>query len=151
MKKNKTPGYDGFPIEFYIVFWPDVSDMLVDSYNYSLENGLLSLSQRNGIITLIPKKDKDPLEIKNYRPISLLTTDYKIIAKTFANRMKDFLNDLIHLDQSGFSKGRNIGNNVRLLLDLIDYADCNNISGAVVLLDIEKAFDGVHHDFYWKF
>ena len=147
MKKNKTPGYDGFPIEFYIVFWPDVSDMLVDSYNYSLENGLLSLSQRNGIITLIPKKDKDPLEIKNYKPISLLTTDYKIISKTFANRMKDFLNDLIHLDQSGFLKGRNIGNNVRLLLDLIDYADCNNISGAIVLLDIEKAFDSVHHDF----
>ena len=64
MKKNKTPGYDGFPIEFYIVFWPDVSDMLVDSNNYSLENSLLSLSQRNGIITLIPNKDKDPFEIK---------------------------------------------------------------------------------------
>ena len=61
--------------------------------------------------------------------------------------MKDFLNDLIHLDQSGFLKGRNIGNNVRLLLDLIDYADWNNISGTIVLLDIEKAFDSVHHDF----
>ena len=61
--------------------------------------------------------------------------------------MKDFLNDRIHLDQSGFLKGRNIGNNVRLLLDLIDYADCNNISGAIVLLDIEKAFDSVHRDF----
>ena len=62
--------------------------------------------------------------------------------------MKDFLNDLIHLDQSGFLKGRNIGNNVRLLLDLIDYADWNKISGAMVLLDIEKAFDSVRHDFY---
>ena len=77
----------------------------------------------------------------------MLTTDYKVIAKTFANCMKDFLNDLIHQDQSGFLKGRNIGNNVRLLLDLIDYADCNNISGAIVLLDIGKAFDSAHPDF----
>ena len=85
IKTNKTPGYDGLPIEFYIVFWPDVCDMLIDSYNFSLQNGLMSLSQRNGVITLIPKKDKDPLCIKNYRPITLLTVDYKILAKCLAN------------------------------------------------------------------
>ena len=56
MKLNKTPGFDGFPV-FFIVFWQDVSDMLVDSYNFSLENGLLPLSQRSGIITLLSKKD----------------------------------------------------------------------------------------------
>ena len=58
MKLNKTPGFDGFPVEFFIVFWQDVSDMLVDSYNFSLENGLLPLSQRSGIITLLSKKIK---------------------------------------------------------------------------------------------
>ena len=82
MNHNKSPGYDGIPVEFYIVFWNDISDMLLDSLNYSFENGRLSLSQRNGIITLLPKKDRDLLEIQNYRPISLLTVDYKIIAES---------------------------------------------------------------------
>ena len=75
MKLNKTPGFDGLPIEFYIVFWPDICDMLMNSFNFSLQNGAMSISQRNGIITLLPKKDKDPLCIKNYRPITLLTVD----------------------------------------------------------------------------
>ena len=111
MKLNKTPGFDGFPVEFFIVFWQDVSDMLVDSYNFSLENGLLPLSQRSGIITLLSKKDKDPLLVKNYRPITLLTVDYKIIAKTLANRLRLCIDDLIHPDQSEFVKGKNIGDN----------------------------------------
>ena len=147
MKMNKTPGFDGLPVEFYIVFWPDICDMMLSSFNFSLQNGMLSSSQRNGIITLLPKKDKDPLQIKNYRPITLLTTDYKILAKCFANRLKRCLHELIHPDQSGFMKGRNIGNNVRLLLDIIEYSDMNNIPGAVLLLDIEKAFDSVSHNF----
>ena len=46
MKKNKTPGYDGFPVEFYIVFWPDISDMLINSYKYSIDNGLMSASSK---------------------------------------------------------------------------------------------------------
>jgi len=150
MNHNKSPGFDGLPVEFYIVFWNDINDMLIDSYNYSFENGHLSLSQRNGIITLLPKKDKDLMEIKNYRPISLLTVDYKIIAKTMANRLKACIGNLIHFDQSGFLKGRNIGNNIRLLLDIIDFTEHNNLPAAVVLLDIQKAFDSVSHEFLFK-
>ena len=150
MKLNKTPGFDGFPVEFFIVFWQDVSDMLVDSYNFSLENGLLPLSQRSGIITLLSKKDKDPLLVKNYRPITLLTVDYKIIAKTLANRLRLCIDDLIHPDQSEFVKGRNIGDNIRLIMDVIDYTENNNISGAILLLDIEKAFDTVCHNFLFE-
>ena len=78
---NRSPGYDGLPAEFYIVFFNDIYDMLLDCYHYSFEQGFMSSSQRNGVITLLPKKDKDPLFIKNHRPISLLNTDYKIIAK----------------------------------------------------------------------
>ena len=119
MKQNKTPGFDGFPVEFFILFWQDVSDRLIDSYNFSLKNGLLPLSQRNGIITLLSKKDKDPLLVRNYRPITLLTVDYKIIAKTLANRLRLCINDIIHSDQSGFIKGRNIGDNIRLIWILL--------------------------------
>ena len=147
MKMNKTPGFDGLPAEFYLVFWNDICDMLIDSFNFSLLNGSMSLSQRNGIITLLPKKDRDPLLVKNYRPITLLSTDYKILAKCIATRLKRCLHLVINSDQSGFMKGRNIGHNIRLILDIIEYSDFNNIPGAILLLDIEKAFDSVSHNF----
>ena len=70
---NKTPGFDGIPVEFYIVFWPDIGDMLMNSFNFSLQNGILSPSQRNGIITLLPKKDKDPPP-----PHKILSSNYII-------------------------------------------------------------------------
>ena len=121
IEHNKSPGLDGLPVEFYIVFWKDISDMLLDSFNFSLQNGLMSSSQRNGVITLIPKKDRDTSYINFFRPISLLTVDYKLLAKTLANRLKKCLSVLIHPDQSGFLKGRNIGNNIRLIIDIIEY------------------------------
>ena len=102
MKHNKSPGYDGLPSEFYVVFWNDISDLLLNSYNFSLQNGLMSFSQRNGIITLIPKKDKDVLFLKNYRPISLLTVDYKMLAKTLANRLKNVCCNLSTPTSLGF-------------------------------------------------
>ena len=64
-----------------------------------------------------------------------------------ANRLKRFLSGLIDPDQSGFLKGRNIGSNVRLIMDVIEYTECNETPGAILLLDIEKAFDSVNHDF----
>ena len=78
----------------------------------------------------------------------MLTVDYKIIAKTMANRLKNCIDSVIHPDQSGFLKGRNIGNNVRLLLDVIEYTDFNKLPAAVLLLDIEKAFDSVSREFF---
>ena len=141
MKMNKTPGFDGLPAEFYVFFWIDICDLLINYFNFSLKNGSMSSSQRNGIITLFPKKDKDSLLIRNYRPITLLTTDYKILAKCLANRLKRCLHTLIHTDQSGFMKGRNIGHNIRFLLDIIEYTELNDIPGTILLIDIEKAFD----------
>ena len=111
---------------------------------------MLSPSQRNGIITLLPKKERDPNFVKNYRPISLLTADYKLIAKTMANRLKQVLSDLIHEDQNGFLKGRNIGCNIRNIIDLIEFADTRDIPGSIVLLDFEKAFDSVEHEFLFE-
>ena len=65
MKQNKPTGYDGFPVEFYVVLWSNISDFLFNTYTFSTENRFMSMSQRNDIITLIPKKDKDCMYI-NY-------------------------------------------------------------------------------------
>ena len=88
MNSAKRPGTDGFPCEFYKIFWNDVSDILVSSFNYSYETGTLSVSQRRGIVKLIPKKDADLSLIKNWRPLTLLNCDYKIATKAIANRIK---------------------------------------------------------------
>ena len=89
-----------------------------------------------------------PTSVKNYRPISLLTTDYKPIAKMMANRLKLVFGGLINEDQNDFTKGRNIGCNIHTIIDLIGYSDY--IPGSIVLLDIEKAFDSVEHGFLFE-
>ena len=74
-ESNKSPGSDGFPAEFYKVFWNDISVLIVNSINCSFQKGQLSVTQRQGIIALLPKKDKNPLFLKNWRPITLLNCD----------------------------------------------------------------------------
>ena len=105
-KNNKSPGTDGLPIEFYKVFWNEIKDLLINSINFAYENGNLSISQRQGLITLLPKKDKDPLNLKNWRPISLLNTDSKIVTKCLSHRMRRVLPKIIEQDQTGFLHNR---------------------------------------------
>ena len=78
MESGKSPGTDGLPAEFYKVFWKDVSPFLIRCLNKSHQKGKLALTQRRGVISLIPKKDKALQELKNWRPITLLNCDYKI-------------------------------------------------------------------------
>ena len=110
----------------------------------------LSVTQRRGIIKLIPKKDAEPYLIKNWRPISLLNCDYKIAAKAIANRFKHVLPNLIDNDQTGFLKGRFIGENIRLVDGVIKHAAAKNIPGLLLFLDFEKAFDTVEWSFIQK-
>ena len=99
------------------------------------------MSQRKGIIKLIPKKDAELNQVKNWRPITLLNCDYKIAAKAIANRVKKALPKLINNDQTGFMK------NIRLIDGIIKFAATKNIPGLLPFLDFEKAFDsemGLH-------
>ena len=95
VEPDKSPGTDGLPADFYKVFWNDLSDYLVSSLNYALRKGQLSVTQRRGIIKLIPKKDEEPDLIKNWRPITLLKCDYRMAAKRIANRLKNVIPKLI--------------------------------------------------------
>ncbi len=101
----------------------------------------LHISARRGIINLIPKKFKDLNFIKNWRPITLLNCDYKILAKTLATRLKIQLEKLISKDQSGFLRGRFIGENIKLILDMLDYTEAENIPALLISIDYEKCFD----------
>ena len=143
LKNGKTPGIDGFQAEFYKFFWIDIKQTVLSSLNYALVKNELSLDQRRGLISLIPKKDKDRLFVKNWRPITLLTTDYKLIAKCLALRMVKVIDKIISHDQTGYIKGRYIGENIRTIHDMITYLNKHKRSGMLLLIDFEKAFDTV--------
>ena len=150
MEPEKTPGTDGLPAEFYKVFWRDISSTLIDALNDAYETGQLSITQRRGVIKLIPKKDAEPYFIKNWRPLTLLNCDYKIAAKAIAGRLKIFLPNVINSDQTGFIKGRFIGENIRLLQSIICYAKEKNMPGLLLFLDFEKGFDTIERTFIKK-
>ena len=94
---------------------------MVSSFNHAFRSGTLSISQRRGIISLIPKKNKDKTLLDNLRPISLLNVDYKILTKTLAKRLEKVLPTIINPDQTGYVKDRFIGENVRLINDNVFY------------------------------
>ena len=147
MKNNKSPGTDGFTAEFYKFFWVNLGDFLVRSYNDSFYEGKLSISRRQSIITCIPKPGKPRDVLKNWRPISLLNLDYKILSTILANRVKKHLKVIISDSQKGYVKGRYIGECTRTILDLINETDEKNIPGLLLLLDFEKAFDSIEWNF----
>ena len=121
--------------------------MYVNCINFCIQKGQLTLGQRRGLITLIPKKDKNRIFLKNWRPITLLNSDYKILAKALANRLCTFLPDIISEDQTGYIKGRFIGCNIRLVEDIMQYVELNKLPGIILTIDFEKAFDSICHTF----
>ncbi len=111
------------------------------SLNTAFEVGQLSISQRRGVITLIPKDYSDLVDLQNWRPITLLNTDYKIASKALATWIERILPKLIHPDQTGFMKGRYIGENLRLISDVMEYTKMEELTGVLVSVDFKKAFD----------
>ena len=146
-KNGKSPGSDGFSFEFYKVFFSDLSWYLLRSLNFGYEMGKLSVTQQYGIITLLPKGDKARQFLKNWRPISLLNVAYKLASSCIAERLKKCLSSIVHEQQKGFLQGRYIGENIRLMYDLLNYTEKSNIPGMFLLIDFETAFDSVSHDF----
>ena len=150
MKSNKTPGIDGFPSEFFKVFWSRIKIFVLKAINFSFEVGEFSTSFRRCIITCLPKGDKVRNLLKNWRPISLLSVIYKLASATIANRIKTVLDFLIARTQSGFISGRYIGESTRLVYDIMHHTEQYNINGLLMLIDFEKAFDSISWEFMYK-
>ncbi len=150
LNNEKKTGTDGLLAEFYKFFWCDIKGFVMDSFLHAIKTGKLSIEQKRGVITLLPKKNKDRLFLKYWRPISLLNTDYKIIAKLLANRMKEVLSSIISEDQSGYLKGRYIGQNIRLLQDISFFTELKQLPCTLLAIDFKKAFDSLNWNFLLK-
>ena len=119
----------------------------MECVNQAFHTKILSISQRQAVIKLIEKKDRDKRYIKNWRPISLLNVDTKILSKVISNKLKTVLPTLIFSKQTADVKNRFIGESGRLISDIIEISGCFNITGFLVTMDIEKAFDSLDHSF----
>ena len=112
---------------FVLMFCKNMGHFVVRSLNCGFSKGTLSITQCQGIVPCLPKADKPRHFLKNWRPITLLNTSYKIAAGSITNRCKTVLNKIIDFDQSGFVPGRFIGENTCLPYDIIQYAEENNL------------------------
>ena len=149
LQTGKSPGSDGLPTEFYVAFWDSLRVPLISVFNECFRDGSLTPSQREGIVRLIHKKD-DVRDPKNWRPISLLNTDYKLASKVITERLKKVMSSIVHQDQTCGVVGRTIFSNLHLIRDILDMIDKTNEPAILVTLDQEKAFDRVDHNFLMR-
>ena len=133
MMNNKSPGMDGLTREFYVQFWDRLSKALTDVANYNYNRTAMTDSQRRALLKLLFKKDDAEL-LKNWRPISLLNVDYKLIAKVLALRLRRVLPTVIHPDQTCGIPGRSIHENIMKIRDVVHHTETG---GQVIIISLD--------------
>jgi hypothetical protein len=146
MKHNKSPGPDGFPIEFYQVFWDLIKTDLMALFRDFHEGHLPLFSLNFGILTLIPKL-KEVKMIQQYRPICMLNVSFKIFTKVLANRFTSVANRIIRPTQTAFLPGRYIMEGVVVLHETLHEIKRKKLDGIILKIDFEKAYDKVNWNF----
>ncbi|CAM2118884.1 unnamed protein product [Caretta caretta] len=146
MPTNKSPGLVRLTVEFYRMFWDVLDPDLVTVRAESLQSGVLPLSCRRAVLALLPKKG-DLRDLRNWRPVSLLSMDYKIVAKAISLWLGSVLADVIYPDQTYTVPDRSIFDNLFMVRDLLELGHRDGLSLALLSLDQEKAFDRVDHGY----
>ena len=144
-------GEDGFTVEFFKYFFNVIGSNLVDSFNHAHEKGQLSILKKGGFYAYSQSRFRftGPPKLEA-NSITLLNTDYKIAAKAVARRIEKMLPKIINSDQTGFINGRYIGENIRLICDIVDYTETENLPGILLSLDLKKAFDTLEWPYFNK-
>lgn len=139
---NGSPGPDGFTFGFYKTCWETIKGDVMRMMNEFHLNGKLVKGFNPSFICLIPKKDA-PQRIDDYRPISLIGSAYKIIAKTLADRLSKVIDSVVDVNQTAFIKGRHIMDGILILNEAMDEAKKRRIGRYFFKVDFEKAFDSI--------
>ena len=147
LKNGTSPGPAGYTAEFYKCFWQELKLVVVRALQEIQNTGMTRADFKNSVTILIPKRDKDPRYINNLRPISLLDVPYKIFTKAIAVRLGRVIKICIDGDQTGFIKGRYIGENIRLILDVMEHCNEHGKLGLLLACDFRKAYDTVDWEY----
>ena len=150
LNKKKSPGIDGLGSEFYICFKEILTKILKGIFKEIFEKEEVNERMGMGITKLIYKKKGEKVDLKNYRPITMLNTDLKILAKVLANRLKEVMPSIIETNQAYGVKGRDIADITMSIRDTIWYMKEKKEDGYVISLDFEKAFDRVEHGYLFE-
>ncbi|KAJ9680549.1 hypothetical protein PVL29_019768 [Vitis rotundifolia] len=146
LNKEKAPGPDGFTIAVYQECWDVIKEDLMRVFSEFHTNGVINQSTNATFIAMVPKKSQT-LKISDYRPISLVTSLYKIIAKVLSGRLRKVLHETISGFQGAFVEGRHILDAVLIANEVVDEKRRSGEEGVVFKIDFEKAYDHVDWGF----
>ncbi|KAJ4430266.1 hypothetical protein ANN_22478 [Periplaneta americana] len=143
--KNSAPGPDGLTYQLYKIQWNLIKDTLVDLFNYIFDRGIVVEGFSDGIVILLPKVI-NPRTVSEYRPITLLNTDYKLFMKILACRVKTTFRDIIEIDQTCSVPDKSIIHNLATIRDsILYYEESPDEKAALLSIDFNKAFDRMNH------
>ena len=134
MNGSSSPGMDGFTVNYLRAFWSDLKFITLEALNAIQKEGL-SQTLRGAILKLLRKGEKDPLEIGNYRPISLLSIFYKLASCCITQRIKPAMEILIGKQQKAYIDKNNIGSCILNLLNLMKHVNKKKIPAIILLID----------------
>ncbi len=144
---GKAPGPDGYPAEFYKKFYAKLTPLLCKVFEEVLATRSLPLTMTQTTMSVLLKKNRDPLNCDSYCPISLLCCEYEIMTKVLAARIEPIMNKIIHPDQTGFVAGRQLPSNLCCLLNVL-YLPSDYVNpGILISMDAHKAFDRTEYPY----